>query len=184
MTGTNDTYQSTRTIANDWYKRSSTVAVGHYKAAERYARRHALLSAFSAVLSAVVGTAVFATLQQQPDPRIQIAVGLTSVVAAVLAVLSAGTGFQDKAEKHRIAGSKYNAVGRELEQLLTKKEIEEQSLTNVRSRLDALAQEMPHIPKSVHIELAHFPDIGKWGPPSLLARIRRYWSMESETPKY
>lgn len=170
-----DIEKSTRETTREWYKRSATVAVGHYKMAERYARRHTWISAISAALSAIVGTAVFATLQQQPDLWIKIAAGLLSVIAAVLATLSAVMGYQDKAEKHRGAGSKYNSVGRELEQLLAQPTIENQSLTAIRGRLDILAQETPHIPRVIHNELANFPDIGKWGKPPLLTRIRQYF---------
>ena len=172
---TQNSKKSPRDIATDWYERTSTVAVGHYKTAERYARGHSQLSGGSAVLSAIVGTTVFATLQQQPDLWIEIAVGISSVGAAVLSTLSITTSSQDKAEKHRIAGSRYNAVGRELEQLLSGEDIDPQSLTGVRVRLDALAEEAPHIPKKVHDELRNFPDIGKWGQTPLLERIRRYW---------
>jgi hypothetical protein len=96
MTRPIETKTITEGTVNDWYKRSSTVAVGHYKTAERYTRRHGMLSGSSAILSAAVGTAVFATLQQQPEPWIKIGVGLLSVIAAVLATLSATLGFQEK----------------------------------------------------------------------------------------
>ena len=150
-----------RRLANDWYERSATVAVGHYKTAELLARRHRLLSVWSAVLSALVGTAVFGTVQAQPDLWIKVIVGFVSVIAAVLATLAASMGYQDRAEKHRVAGSKYNAVGRALEQLRAATAIDPSQLSAVRDRLDALAAEMPHIPRKVHDELGHFPDIGK-----------------------
>lgn len=180
MTGPTET-KTAKTIEgtiSDWYKRSSTVAVGHYKTAERYARLNGMLSGSSAILSAAVGTAVFVTLQQQPKPWIKIMVGLVSVVVAVLATLSATLGFQEKAERHRLAGSRYNAVGRELEQLMSQPTLETTSLTNVRLRLDALAQEVPHIPRSVHDELSDAVSIDKWSRPPLLTGIRRPFRAE------
>lgn len=167
--------KSPREVASEWYERCSTVAVGHYKTAERYAGRHAKLSGWSAILSAVVGTAVFGSLQQQPQLALKIVVGLLSLFAAVLATLSSAMSFQDKAEKHRIAGSKYNAVGRELEQMLAQTTVESSALTGIRTRLDNLAQEAPHIPRTVHDELSDFATISKWGRPPLLARLKRRW---------
>lgn len=86
-----------------------------------------------------------------------------SVLAAVLAALGAGSQYQDRAERHRVAGAKYNAVGRCIEQLLASPEQNITALSQIRDRLDNLAAEMPHIPKSVHKEISKFEDIDKWG---------------------
>lgn len=162
-------------LAREWYQRCATVAVGHYKTAERSSRRHAWVAGFSAALSAIVGTSVFSTLQLQPELWVKIVIGLLSIAAAVLAALSGMLNLQDKAEKHRAAASKYNAVGRELEELLIQDQIGTELLKSVRLRLDSLSQESPHIPKEIHNELTHFPDIGKWGGPSIIAKIRDYF---------
>lgn len=45
-------------------------------------------------------------------------VGLMSIAAASFSALQSFLNFGDKAEKHRAAGAKYNAVGRQPEQLL------------------------------------------------------------------
>jgi len=154
--------EALRALAEKWYERNSIIAVGHYKAAARYAGLHVKLSSGAAMLSAAVGTAVFVALQQQPAKWLQIGTGLLSILAAILATLAAKLGYQDKAEKHRIAGSKYNSVGRELEQILAQSEIDRGSIKEVRIRLDALAQEMPHIPRSVHSKMPKFRDVDNW----------------------
>src|SRR5207248_3345936 len=59
------------------------------------------------------------SLSTQPDPRLQITTGIASVVAAVLAALQTFLGLSDRAEKHRLAGAKYGALGRQLEELLS-----------------------------------------------------------------
>lgn len=155
--------ESFRKLATDWYQRCATVAVGHYKTAELLSRRNRLLAGWSAGLSALVGTAVFSTIQAQPDIWLKVLTGLMSVVAAVLAALGAGSQYQDRAERHRVAGAKYNAVGRCIEQLLASPEPNIAALSQIRDRLDNLASEMPHIPKNVHKEISKFEDIGKWG---------------------
>ena len=92
-------------VPDEWYRRCSAVAVGHYKMAERLASRHGVLSNCAAGLSAIVGTTVFVTLQEQPELWVKVATGLLSVVSAVLAVLATNMGLQDRAERHRIAGA-------------------------------------------------------------------------------
>jgi hypothetical protein len=47
------------------------------------------------------------------------AVWLMSIAAAILSTLLSFLNLNEKAEKHRATGAKYNAIGRELEQLLT-----------------------------------------------------------------
>ncbi|MBD9381146.1 SLATT domain-containing protein [Achromobacter sp. ACM02] len=154
--------ESFHKLAIDWYQRCATVAVGHYKTAELLSRRNRWLVGWSAGLSALVGTAVFSSIQAQPDIWLKVFTGFMSVAAAVLAALGAGFQYQDRAERHRVAGAKYNAVGRCIEQLLASSDINIATLDQVRERLDNLAAEMPHIPKNIHKEIAKYEDIGKW----------------------
>lgn len=149
-------------VPDEWYRRCSAVAVGHYKMAERLASRHRLLSNCAAGLSAIVGTTVFVTLQKQPELWVKVGTGLLSVVSAVLAVLATNMGLQDRAERHRIAGARYNAVGRQLEQMTMGPAATLADLTPIRERLDALSAEMPHIPKTVHKEMASHEDLSRW----------------------
>lgn len=150
-------------LARTWYDRTKVVAVGHYQAAARYSKFHYWLAIPAIVFSAVVGTAVFATIQQQASAWVQICAGLLSVCAAVLSILQLSLGYQEKAEKHRIAGFKYNAVGRRLEEMLAGGDILMADLTATRIQIDSLAQESPHIPRAVHNQMGQFPDIDKWG---------------------
>jgi len=149
-------------IPDEWYRRCSAVAVGHYKMAERLASRHHWLSNCAAGLSAIVGTTVFVTLQGQPELWVKVATGLLSVLSAVLAVLATNMGLQDRAERHRIAGARYNAVGRQLEQMTMQPDATFDALTPIRERLDALSAEMPHISKKVHKEIANHEDLSRW----------------------
>jgi hypothetical protein len=110
-----------------------------------------------------VGTTVFVTLQGQPELWVKMGTGLLSVVSAVLAVLATNMGLQDRAERHRIAGARYNAVGRQLEQMTMGATATLDDLTPIRERLDTLSAEMPHIPKKVHKEIANHDDLSRWG---------------------
>lgn len=154
--------ESFKTLANSWYQRYTTVAVGHYKTADLLSSRNRSLAGWSAGLSALVGTTVFSTTQEQSELWLKILTGLTSVVAAVLAVLCANSQYQERAERHRVTGAKHNTVGRTIEQLLANLEPNMAALNQIRDRLDTLASEMPHMPKCIHKKIAKFENIGKW----------------------
>lgn len=151
----------TRRVALEWYQRTATVAHGHYRAALRYSRLSYWFGFPTVILATVVGTSVFATLQQQPQFWWQLVVGLMSIAAAVLSALQSFLGYNDKAERHRVAGAKYNAIGRELELLLGQDD-DWTKLESIRQRIDVLAQESPHIPESVHREMSVNPESIMW----------------------
>lgn len=69
------------------------------------------------------------------------------MAAAILASLQTFLGYSERAEKHRVAGAKYGAVGRELETLRASARSEsDEVISEVRKRLDALALESPNNP--------------------------------------
>jgi hypothetical protein len=161
---------STRQVLDEWYERTSVVAVGHYRAALRYSRQHFWITMPTVALSAVVGTAVFATLQQQPSFWLQFGVGAMSVIAAILTALQSTLRYQELAEKHRAAGAKYNAIGREIELLRTYSEISAEKIEDLRIRIDALAFESPHIPQAVH-EHMQAEKVNQWGESGLNSKV-------------
>ena len=138
-------------LLNDWYRRVAVTQRAHYLSADHFGARKYWLGVPAAILSTLVGTSVFATVQKQPDLWLQIAVGLASVTAALLASLQTLLGYADRAEKHRIAGAKYGAVGRELEQLLSARtEYTAETIAEVRKRLDDLAEGSPNNPLPIY----------------------------------
>ncbi|WP_256829677.1 DUF4231 domain-containing protein [Pseudomonas sp. Pse1] len=148
-----------------WYERTSVVAVGHYRAALRYSRLHFWIALPTVALSAAVGTAVFATLQQQSSFWLQFVVGAMSVLAAILTALQSTLRYQELAEKHRGAGAKYNALGREIELMMALPEVSSAKVDDLRVRIDSLALESPHIPQAVH-EHMQAKQVNQWGEAS------------------
>lgn len=148
-----------------WYERTSVVAVGHYRSALRYSRLHFWIALPTVALSAVVGTAVFATLQQQSSFWLQFVVGAMSVLAAILTALQSTLRYQELAEKHRGAGAKYNALGREIELMMALPEVNSAKVDDLRVRIDSLALESPHIPQAVH-EHMQAKQVNQWGEAS------------------
>lgn len=135
------------------YHRSHLLIDCHHKCAGLYEKKHYWLGIPAIVLSAIVGTAVFATLQQNPNLSIQISVGLASMVAAVLTVLQTFLRFNERAEKHRVTGNRYGEVMDELElALVVPPATEEEAvkfISSVSERWARIKEESPNIPQHI-----------------------------------
>lgn len=140
-----------RQVIDDWYERVAVTQRAHYLSADHFGARKYWLGIPAVVLSTLVGTSVFATVQKQPAFWLQITVGLASVAAALFASLQTFLGYSERAEKHRIAGAKYGALGRELEQLrASDTPPSAEIISKVRKSLDDLAVESPNNPLPIY----------------------------------
>jgi hypothetical protein len=140
-----------RQVLDDWYERVAVTQRAHYLSADHFGARKYWLGIPAVVLSTLVGTSVFATVQKQPEFWLQITVGLASVAAALLASLQTFLGFAERAEKHRIAGAKYGALGRELEHLrASDTPPSDEVISKIRKSLDDLAVESPNNPLPIY----------------------------------
>jgi hypothetical protein len=142
---------TTKQVLDDWYQRVAVTQRAHYLSADYFGARKYWLGIPAVVLSTLVGTSVFATVQKQPELWLQITVGLASVAAALLASLQTFLGYAERAEKHRVAGAKYGALGRELEQIRASDTLQSaEAMSEVRKRLDDLAVESPNNPLPIY----------------------------------
>ena len=142
---------TSKQVLADWYQRVAVTQRAHYLSADHFGARKYWLGIPAVVLATLVGTSVFATVQKQPQLWLQITVGLASVAAALLASLQTFLGYAERAEKHRIAGAKFGALGRELEQIRADDaNPSTEQMAEVRKRLDDLAVESPNNPLAIY----------------------------------
>jgi len=138
-------------LISTWSRRVRESQRAHYAAASQYSALNYWLGIPTVILSSAVGTGIFATLEKNVDVRVRIGIGLVSVLSATLAGLQTFLRFAERAEKHRIMAGHYAMVRREIEQLLvlppTGGEELRTALDSLRSRIDALAEEAPRIPR-------------------------------------
>ncbi len=129
----------------------------HDLAARRYESRRSGLGVPTIVMSAVVGTSVFASLGSQAATWAQVSVGLLSVAAAVLSALQTFFDYPARAERHRLAGAKYKAIVRELEEVLAVPDSlmarDSAWLDALRQRFDALEEETPVVASRIFDEV-------------------------------
>jgi hypothetical protein len=106
-------------LIEQWRFRNHRVQLAHYECARRFERLHLWLGLPAIALSTLVGTTVFSSLDKTADVRLQIAVGLLSVTAAVLTGLQTFLRYSELAERHRIAGAKFANLKHRIELLST-----------------------------------------------------------------
>jgi hypothetical protein len=108
-----------KSLLEGWCHRIVRVQLAHFDAAMRFGKRNVQLGLPAIIFSTFVGTSVFASLNNEHiHVWLKIAIGLISVVAAVLTALQTFLGFSERAEKHRKTAVRYGAVGRQIEQFL------------------------------------------------------------------
>jgi hypothetical protein len=105
------------------------------------------------LLSALVGTSVFAALGKQVDPLIQISVGIISILSTVLGALQTFLKWGELSSKHQAAGAEYNALKRFIDQVLAchaaGDPIENPQIEEIRTQMDTLARDTPSLPERI-----------------------------------
>jgi hypothetical protein len=138
-------------LAN-WGERATRSSEAHYELASRLSQANIRFGVPVVILTSFVGTSVFATLGRNVDLWLRIAVGMISVLAAVLASLQTFLRYGERAEKHRSAAELWAAVRREIDQMLAlhptylaSRGDPKQYLDDLRRRMDEIAQQSPEM---------------------------------------
>lgn len=105
-------------LLHDWDRRAAASEATHYELAGRLVKRNIQLGAPIVILTTIIGTSVFATLEERVESGWRIAVGLISVFAAILASLQTFFRFAERAEQHRIAAELWAAIRRHIGEML------------------------------------------------------------------
>lgn len=140
---------STKDLLIDWYCRAKFSQYAHYESAKFYETLNYWLGIPVILLSAFVGTSVFATLGQSINPIVQITIGLLSISTAALASLQTFLKFSEKAESCRFSGATYGALRREIQEMLVFNDFDRKHIASVRERINDLASKSPHVPNKI-----------------------------------
>lgn len=139
-------------LLRDWQARASFSSETHFGLATRLAEANIRFGMPVVVLTTFVGTSVFATLGRNVELWLRIAVGMISVLAAVLASLQTFLRFGERAEKHRFAAEKWASIRREIDQMLAlhptylaSRGDPKQYLDDLRARMDEIAERSPEM---------------------------------------
>jgi hypothetical protein len=136
-----------------WQVRSAVALFAYNRAANRCRTWDSRIGFVVAALTALIGTSVFATLQEDVSTQARIAVGLVSVVAAIFSSVQAFAGLGQRTEEYERAARRYGTVRRRLEiaqQSVPAQEPElSRFLDELRQELDAAAENSPNAPARV-----------------------------------
>ncbi|MBU4230807.1 MAG: SLATT domain-containing protein [Proteobacteria bacterium] len=142
--------ESVKSLINEWATRNHTALNAHYAAAKYFSKGHYLIGIPAATLAFVVGSSVFVSLSKDVNTTIKLAVTFASVLSAVLTGLQTFLNYNQRSEKHRLVASKYSAVKREIEQLLTLPEenlkSSKKEIDSLRVKIDNIGQDAPSLP--------------------------------------
>lgn len=161
MTQTTQSATRSKALMIDWHRRVRENQYVHYETAAHFSRLSYRLGIPAVILSAIVGTAIFASLAKDANqvaggdsrPIWTILVGLISVVAAALTSLQTFLRYPERAANHRRSGAAFGAIRRELEHLLVFVPDSESELNlkleKIRRKMDQLALESPEVPSAL-----------------------------------
>jgi hypothetical protein len=152
-------------LLSDWLGDAHRAQHAHSAAADHYSRLDLWIGGSAVVLAAVIGTSVFATLGQPLPTAWRVAGAILTFAAAAL------SGFQTffkgaaRAEVHRQACRRYEALVREIEQIEidppdSEKEAE-QELSRLRSGFHEAGDQAPQVPTRSWAQVERMPDAGE-----------------------
>jgi hypothetical protein len=148
--------QPERDLLDDWAGRVTAAQHAHYYLMTRLRRKNMALGLPVVILSAVVGTALFASVANQ-DAKIpsgvRLLIGSISVLAAVLAGVQTFLKFSERAEQHGLAADWLAAVRRDIDLMRATPEPlrgdPREALTGLRKEINKIAQNAPGIGEKV-----------------------------------
>jgi hypothetical protein len=141
-----------RALVLKWIRRARESQMRHYTMADRLTARGKRLGLCVIGITAVTGTSAFLSLVAHAvTPALHVAIGMTSISAAVLASLQTFLRYSERAELHRRAGARYGAVRRRLEAIHAADPFmhDMRDIEVAREELDDIAQNAPHVPRSL-----------------------------------
>jgi len=145
-------------LLQDWRNRTYAAQSGHYIMTERLKRWNYLLGVPVVVVTSVVGTTIFASLNENVSFSVRLAAGIVSIMAAVLSGLQTFFNFAKTATLHTAAAAWYSAIRRDIEALLAlppdMRGDPKGSLDPIRKEMNKVAQSSPELSERLWVSLA------------------------------
>lgn len=141
----------------DWQQRATLALFAYHRAANRCRTWHARVGGAAVILTAVIGTAVFATLQSELSFVPRLVVGAVSVLAAILAGIQTFAAFPQRIEDYEKAARRYSAVRRDIEAVRLSLPVGADEIkgevARIRESLDRATADSPNGPRRSRTEL-------------------------------
>lgn len=148
-------------LLSSWGRRAEAAKHAHYLLATRLRRRNLWIGIPAVVVSAVVGTSLFASLANGTEGlpvELRVVIGSLSVSAAVLSAMQTFLRFAERSERHAQAGDWYASIKRKIDQIEAfppgDRGDPKQELNSLRKEISEAGQTYPQIGESVWHEVA------------------------------
>jgi hypothetical protein len=146
--------EKTEKQMDTWTRRVRRAEMSHSYAATKLSFKHYFLGGSVVILTAVIGSSVFATLQKETTITVKIFIASASILAAILAALQTFLRYAERAEQHRNVAIRYKALKHELELKLLHTstqdvEIRFNYLYEVEARIAGIDGDAPTLPQSI-----------------------------------
>jgi hypothetical protein len=102
-------------LLHKWERRVMLAVFSHARSANRCAAWDVRLGSTSVILTAIVGTSVFATLQANPSTATRIGIGVLTVAAAASSAVHVFAGLTDRKLAYEQASRRHAAIRRRIE---------------------------------------------------------------------
>lgn len=164
-------------LMRQWCARARVAQHAYYAKSERLRVWNFMLGIPVVIVTAVVGTSVFASINHEGgvSPRTKLFVGAISVLAAVLASIQTFTKLGEAAQQHGVAGDWYAAIRRDIEQEMSLppalRERPQTFLNRIRKEMNAAAEKAPELGERWWLAFADAADLT--GVPKV--RSKRPW---------
>lgn len=133
-------------LITKWIEDSHFLLKCHLSLAETTQRQHRNIGVLSAVLSAIVGSSIFASLgQEESSKNLILATGLVSLFATILTSVLAFLKLPEMANQYHNSGNEYAAIRKELEFLL---EFDNEDPEHVKNEVNRLRSKWDEIRKN------------------------------------
>jgi hypothetical protein len=143
---------SVRDLLGQWQTMALKASRRHSSACDNYEHRNALFGTLSTVLTAIVGSTIFVTLQHTTSEGVRIIFGLLAALAAVISGVQTTAKYGQLAERFRQASRRYATVARRIEELLATPPSPdglEAALDELRKELDDIGAMAPNVPPKI-----------------------------------
>lgn len=131
-----------------WARALQVLQVTHGIAAERFDLWGRVTSICTAMLSAVVGTAIFASFSASPHPGARILAGVSSLLAAALGAGQLIWNYPELASRHRSSAVDYAALRRRIEIRVVRGPVSDADVEAMTVEWEQIEQAAPTLPGS------------------------------------
>lgn len=129
--------------AKKYGRSAGRTGLGHYRTATVNEQRHACLTAIGVILSAVVGTSIFAQWSQK-YPTV---LGIAAMSAAAVSAVQGSSKLAERAKEHRDAGADYGRIRRKVDLLRLRLEANDVTREKGLAELEEIADALSSLAK-------------------------------------